>query len=145
MRVKLTMPEKSCFHCRIQVRATDLNYGNHLGNDRILVYVQEARVQWLASLGYTELNLEGVGLIMADAMIQFRGEAFLHDEVNIEVAISEIQSRSFNLYYRLFTKRNSSIMEIAVAKTGMVAFNYTDKKVGFIAEIVLRKLQLIGN
>lgn len=145
MRVKLAMPEKRCFHCRIRVRATDLNYGNHLGNDRILVYVQEARVQWLESLGYSELNLDGCGLIMSDAMIQFKGEAFLHDEINIELALSDVQPRSFQLYYRLFTRRSDAIFEIALVKTGMVAFDYTDKKVSFIAEKVRHEFQLIGN
>lgn len=145
MRLKLHMPDKRCFRTAIRVRATDLNYGNHLGNDRMLVYVQEARVEWLASMGYNELDVGGVGLIMADALIQFKGEAYLHEEIQIELALAEVQPRSFSIYYDLFTSRNAVNSPIATVKTGMVAFDYTDKKVSFIAENVLRSFHQISN
>lgn len=139
------MPDKICSTSRIRIRSTDLNYGNHLGNDRILVYVQEARVEWLSSLGYTELNLEGIGLIMADAMVQFKGEGFLHDEVMIEVAVVNLGPRSFDLYYRLYTVRNAVNVEIAAVKTAMIAFDYTAKKVALLAEKVIGILLPFSN
>ncbi|HCZ36928.1 MAG TPA: thioesterase, partial [Cytophagales bacterium] len=43
-RVELTLPDKFIFETQLTVRASDLNYGNHVGNDRILTLMQEARV-----------------------------------------------------------------------------------------------------
>jgi hypothetical protein len=46
----------------------DINYGGHLGNDAVLSLVHEARVRFLKQQGYTENNIEGAGIIMADAI-----------------------------------------------------------------------------
>ncbi|WP_255669390.1 hypothetical protein [Myroides oncorhynchi] len=35
-RVKLNLPTEFIFETKIPVRITDLNYGNHLGNDKLL-------------------------------------------------------------------------------------------------------------
>ena len=76
MRVQLQLPETFSFQTEIPVRITDINYGNHLGNDAILSMMHEARVQFLQSLGYTELDVEGAGMIMADTAIIYKGEGF---------------------------------------------------------------------
>ena len=56
----------------MEIRVTDLNYGGHVGNDTILSLLQEARQQFLQSKGYAELEVESYGLIMADAMIEYK-------------------------------------------------------------------------
>ena len=78
MRVQLQLPETFSFQTEIPVRITDINYGNHLGNDAILSMMHEARVQFLQNLGYTELEFEGVGLIMSDTAIIYKGEGFFN-------------------------------------------------------------------
>ena len=73
-RIKIELPKDFIFSYSMPVRITDLNYGNHVGNDRYLSYLQEARMAWLAGMGYTELELAGTGLIMSNAMIEFKRE-----------------------------------------------------------------------
>ena len=80
-RIKIDLPDNFSFTTSIQVRITDINYGGHVGNDAILSLVHEARMQFLKQLGYTELEFAGVGLIMADAAIEFRNELFYGDVV----------------------------------------------------------------
>lgn len=58
--LKSQLPSQFSFHCDIALRITDLNYGGHVGNDRIMALLQEARVQFLAQKGYSELELEGI-------------------------------------------------------------------------------------
>ena len=48
-RLELKAREPYPFSCEMVVRTTDLNYGGHLGNDRLLSLVHEARVAFLAS------------------------------------------------------------------------------------------------
>ena len=62
-RIKLHMPETYLFSTNIDVRITDLNYGNHLANDSLLSIIHEARVRFLNHFGYTELDIEGIGLV----------------------------------------------------------------------------------
>ena len=65
--MKIEMPDKWAFSTEIEVRVTDLNYGNHLANQQFLAYAQEARVRFFATYGFTELDFGGVSLIQADA------------------------------------------------------------------------------
>lgn len=138
-RVKLTPLEKYAFSTKIRVRVTDLNYGNHLGNDRILAYAHEARVQFLNSLGYGELNLAGKAVIMADAAVVYKSEALLGDELYIEVGVSDISRVSFDVHYRI-TKVDSAQV-VALVKTGIVCYDYEAGKVVAIPEQVVNKLK----
>ena len=71
------MPESNpVYQTSIQVRVDDMNYGNHMGNDRYLAFAHEARLQFLRSHQQSELNFFEASLIMADSAIMYRGEAF---------------------------------------------------------------------
>lgn len=59
-RIEIQLPEKFHFTTEIVVRVSDLNYGNHVGNDRILTLMQEARTLFYRSMGFeSEVKLEG--------------------------------------------------------------------------------------
>ncbi len=128
-RVKLEIPENKIAVVSIPVRITDINYGNHLGNDAFVAIIHEARAYWLKQHDYTELNIEGGGLILADLAVEFKNESFYGDVIEVTIAASEISKVSFELYYQLTTKRDGKIMILALAKTGMVCYNYSLKKV----------------
>lgn len=138
-RVKLEIPENIIATVTIPVRITDINYGNHLGNDAFVSIIHEARMQWLQQYGYTELNIDGAGLILADLILEFKSESFYGDYIEIAIAAGEISKVSFELYYHLCTKRNNKTIILALAKTGMVCYDYAAKKVIAIPE----KLQAI--
>ncbi len=123
------MPEKFSFSCTIPVRITDLNYGNHVGNDAFVSILHEARVRFLAAKGFAELNADGIGLIMADLQVIFKKEAFYGDIINIEISAENITNTSFNLYYHLSAKRENIFQIIAEAKTSQVGYNYNLKRV----------------
>ena len=63
-RVNLEPLPRYPFRTEISVRIDDLNYGGHLGHDRVLTLVHEARVAWLKSHGWSEMDCAGTGLIM---------------------------------------------------------------------------------
>lgn len=141
-RIKVELPEQFAFSTTIPVRITDLNYGKHVGNDTILSMIHEARVQYLRQLGYGELDLEGVGLIMSDVAIEFKSELFYGDEVHVSVAAGDFSKISFDLYYKLEKRAGDKTVPVAVAKTGMVCYDYNKKKVTAIPTEVVEKLKL---
>src|ERR1700759_2330934 len=96
-RTRLVLPEHFSFTTDVPVRITDLNYGGHVGNDSVLSLIHEIRVQFLQSHGFTELNLNGVGLIMADVTIEFRSELFYGDILRASVAPAEFSRVGFDL------------------------------------------------
>ena len=143
-RVKIEIPENKITTVSIPVRITDINYGNHLGNDSFIAIIHEARMQWLQQYHYTELNIEGTGLILADLMVEFKNESFYGDCIEVTIFAGEISKVSFELYYQLSTKRNDSIILLALAKTGMVCYDYMAKKVIRIPEKLKAILQKVN-
>jgi len=128
-RLKLVIPPKKIASVTIPVRITDINYGNHLGNNAMVAIIHEARMQWLQQHGYSELNIENTGLILADLMVEFKSEGFYGDLIEVVLSVGEISKVSFELYYTLTTQRNSLQLILALAKTGMVCYDYSSKKV----------------
>lgn len=133
-RIRLLIPDQKIFSTEIPVRITDINYGDHLGNDALVSIIHEARMQWLASLHYTELNIEKAALIMADLAVEYKAESFYGDALLIDIFIGEITKVSFDIYYEISTFRNNKKTLISRAKTGMVCFDYVSKKVMSIPE-----------
>lgn len=144
-RVKIKLPEQFLFSCAIPVRITDINYGGHVGNDAVLSIIHEARLQFLNSIGYTELQFAGAGLIMADVVIEFKKELFYGDTVIVSVKAGEISKVSIDLFYKLEKEvfqpdEGSKKVIVAVAKTGMVCFDYEKKKIAAVPQEAWAKL-----
>ena len=132
--MKINIPEEVIATFHIPIRIADINYGNHVGNDAFVSIIHEARMQWLQQYNYTELNIEGIGLIMSDLAIEFKNESFYGDMLKVKIGAGEISRASFELYYQLFATRNDQNTLIANAKTGMVCYDYASKKVVVIPE-----------
>ncbi|CAL1520317.1 thioesterase family protein [Chitinophaga sp. MM2321] len=129
-RIKIDLPAQFPFNTQIPVRIQDVNYGGHVGNDAILSVMHEARIQYLVSIGYKELDQEaGTGLIMSDVAIAYKGEAFHGDTFTIAIAAGEYSAFGFELFYRITTQRDTKTITIVEAKTGMVCFDYKNHKV----------------
>jgi YbgC/YbaW family acyl-CoA thioester hydrolase len=139
-RIEIKLPEKFNFQTDIDIRVSDLNYGNHVGNDSILTLMQEARTLFYRSLGFeSEVKLEGpVGQIVTDAAIVYKAESFLGDTLHIEIAVGERSKYGFDLFYRI--KNKATGKEVAEGKTGIVCFDYQKRKIAVIPEILREKL-----
>jgi len=125
-RVQIERPGSWLFRTKLTVRVGDVNYGGHLGNDRVLGLVHEARVRWLASHGLSEKDVGGPGLIMGDAALSFLGEAFLGDELEVALGAMEVRRSGFELVYEL--TRPADDAAIALVRTGMVCFDYAARR-----------------
>lgn len=128
-RIKIDLPAQFPFSTQIPVRIQDVNYGGHVGNDSILSVIHEARIQFLTSIGYKELDNEaGTGLIMSDVAVAYKSEAFHGDIFTIDIAAGEYSTFGFELFYRITTQRDTQTITVATAKTGMVCFDYKNHK-----------------
>jgi len=133
------MPEKYIFSTSIDVRITDLNYGNHLANDSLLSIIHEARVRFLNHYGYSEKDVEGVGIMMADSVIIYKSQSYYGDSLKIEIAVEDISKKSCDFYYRI-TKNKDKV--VALCKTAIVFFNYQSQKPAQVPLQFLKKLDL---
>jgi acyl-CoA thioester hydrolase len=139
-RVKIELPEKFSFETVIPIRITDLNYGNHVGNDTILSILHEARVQYLRHYDLEELDFAGVGLIMNDVAVEFKNEIFYGERIIASVTVGDISKFSFDVYYKLEKENHEKRILVALAKTGMVCYDYSAKKVAVVPEEIHDRL-----
>jgi acyl-CoA thioesterase FadM len=139
-RIRINIPANFSFTTHIPVRITDLNYGNHVGNDAILSILHEARMQFLAKFGYTEMEFAGAGMIMSDVGIEFKNELFYGNSVIASVAVLDFTRVGFDLYYKLETKKEEKIILVAIAKSGMICYDYEKKKIVAVPEEAKRRL-----
>jgi acyl-CoA thioester hydrolase len=128
-RIKIELPEKAVANIEIPIRITDLNYGNHVGNDAMVGIIHEARVQYLGQLGHSEMNMAGASLIMNELCVTFKNEAFYNDLLEIKIFIGEITRVGFEIFYSISASRGETSNLIAIAKTGLIFFDYATKKI----------------
>ena len=134
-RIKLDLPTDFLFVTEMQVRITDVNYGGHMGNDSLLGLLHEARFRFMAHYGLRELDVDGLGLIIADSVIVYKSEAFSGEVLKIAVALVDFNAYGCDIVYQVTEK--TSGREVARAKTGIVFFDYQQRAVAKIPQIFL--------
>lgn len=136
-RIKVALPATFLLTIDLPVRITDLNYGGHLGNDALLGILHEARVQLLAHLGTTEFDAATkLGFIMADVAIEYQSEAFYGDVLHLRLGTLDTHKYGFDVVYEV---TNQTGKAIARAKTGMLCFDYSTRKLrGLPLELAAR-------
>ena len=118
----------------------DINYGGHVGNDSILTLAHEARVRFLKKAGYGELNLEGIGIIVMDAAIEYKAELFYGDTIMVSVKAINFSKAGFELYYKMEKETEKGKVLVAKIKTGILTYDYSKKKIVNIPGIAAEKL-----
>lgn len=137
---RIDFPEKILWAANRTIAASDINYANHMGNERILVWADEIRTSFLNGIGWDEKSFqEGAGVIVANHTIVYQSEGFLDDEVLIEVGIDNLTEYSFDIVIR--TKKSDSGRNMVVLRTGVVCFNYQKREIQSIPEQFLQKLR----
>jgi len=117
---------EALFSCNIQVRVADLNYGNHLSNDRVLSYFHEVRVLWLSQNNLSELDVGGCGLIMTGANVEYLQQAHLHQQLTLTLGLREVGKVRFTIIYQLCDSQTNHV--IALGETHMGCFDYQNQK-----------------
>ncbi len=125
-RIKLDVPPAFAFATELAVRISDVNYGNHLGNDAVLALLHEARLRFLHSRGLSEVEVGGCGLIMTDAVLVYKSQAAHGDVLLIQIAAQDLTALGCDIFY-LVTNRATGA-EVARAKTGLVCYDYARQK-----------------
>ncbi len=113
------------FSITLTVRAGEVNYGGHVGFQQFLTYFQEAHIAYFRQWGYSELDIEGAGIIVGEANCRYMRELLLQDTIEVGCRISELRSKRFTFQYRI--ERDRSVC--AEGHTHIFCFDYTAKRV----------------
>lgn len=104
---------------REHVRFRDLDAMGHVNNAVFATYVEQARIEYLRSLGVLDGPLY-MGMILARLELDFLAPAAPEGEIEIGVRPSRSGNKSFELEYELEQQGRS----IARATTVLVAYDY---------------------
>lgn len=121
-RIVVAPPGAVHFSCELSVRISDVNFGGHLGHDSLIRLVHEARARFFDSLGYSELNVEGAGIILADLAVVYRSEAHFRDRLRFDLAAEEFWERGCEIAAGVYAVEDQR--EIAFVRTGLRFFDY---------------------
>jgi 4-hydroxybenzoyl-CoA thioesterase len=137
-RIKIDLPACFAFATEVPIYINHINHTNHLDNTALLALVAEARTRFFKALGYSELNIEGVGIIIADVATQYRAEAFHGEIMVVEMAAGDFNKYGCDLVWRLTNKASGS--EVARGKHGIVFFDYAVRQPARIPAAFLTKV-----
>lgn len=132
-RVTLDLPDAFTFTTSLDVRVTEINYGNHVGNDSMVSLLHEARLRFLREHGFGEFNVGGVGIIITDLVVQFMAESFVGDVLTFHVGLTDFNKYGCDFIYQVKNEAQDKL--IAKAKTGIVFFDYDERKVARIPKV----------
>jgi acyl-CoA thioesterase FadM len=141
MRVRKIVPGPTCFETSIDVQIGDINYGNHVGNERYLLFAQETRIRFLQSIGCSEVKFGEHGLVLTEAHVEYLHELFHGDSLIIKMSVSAPSRASFDCFYEIIAIRPAGNITAALIKTAMVCFDYNERKVRSISEPLRLKLE----
>ena len=137
-RVQISLPERFSFSTEIPIYINHINYGNHLDNSALISLVSEARVRFFKAFGYSELNVEGLGIIVADVAAQYRSEAFHGEVLVFDMAPDDFNKYGCDLVWRLSDQ--ASGREVARGKTGIMFFDYAARKATAVPPAFIAKV-----
>jgi len=126
-RFKIPPIENPKFITNLEVRISDINYGNHLGNDSLVSLLHEARIRFFKEYNLSEINADGIGVLVTTLVVNYKGQAFHGDSLEIKIAAEQSSATSIDLMYELTKKHNQK--EVARAINTVTFYDYNLKKV----------------
>ena len=108
------------------VKQEDLNYGNHVGNERALLFFQWTRESFLRQNNLSETNIgDESGFIQVEATVQYKKQLFLDQKIEVRITKIEIKGLKIIFEYEIYTGK-----ELAITGTATVlAYNYEEQKI----------------
>lgn len=121
---------KPNFKIDVPVRIYDINYGGHLGHAELIKILHQARLKYFKHHSLNEADLNGTGVIVKELHVEYKGEAFFDDTLNISIYL-EPGKASCNFVFDV-TKNNSQ--PVAFVRETILFMNYSTRKLSRLPE-----------
>lgn len=123
---------------KIQLRFNDFDMGGHVHNAAYLHYFESARIGFFVQTIGQAWDWKKHGLIIKKNVIEYVSPTFIEDEIHVEVACSNIGTKSFTLAYAVKDAKNQLK---AHGESVVVSFDYTQQQTIEIPEIMRKGLE----
>ena len=126
-RIKVSSPDQFLFSMERSVGISDVNYAKHLDSVAMVNILHEARLQFLASMGFTESNIYGLGMVVTDLAVDYRSESFANDRLIVDVGVSKFNRYGFDIGMQVTNSALEAL--VCIAKMGVVFFDFDRHKI----------------
>lgn len=126
-RVVIELPEQApLFVSHYCISFQDINAGQHLSNDKFLVLCEEIYQQYLKSIDENASfsSFWGCVSVIASAKVQFMGQGFYGDDVEMRLWITEYSKSAYRVVVQLKTKTH----ELGRVQVDRVFFDHETQK-----------------
>lgn len=128
---------------QINVRISDLNYGNHLSFNSLAGMLQESNVRWLKSinLNSTEINIQdNIAWMVKELNIKYISEAFYDNNLVISMHLKSTRQTSITIHYEI---NNTTLnKKTGIAACELVFVSTISKKITTIPSCISDALNL---
>ncbi len=125
-RVKIEYPEKTIYSLETRIRISDLSAAHHLGFDSLVGILNDASAAFFKENGIVRGSRQGAGVIYTDLSVNYLGEAFYGETLEIEISAGPLGSKGFDLFFRVSRTEEKKI--VAVAQIGVLFFDYQSRR-----------------
>lgn len=126
------------FKFTYRIKEEDINMGNHVGNERALLFFQYARTEFLRQFNLSQLNLgDNTGLIQLNAYVEYRKQLFLDQDIEISIDFIKVDNLKLIFNYKVTFEDKLAIS----GYTTMSCYDYSLQKVRKIPESFLKILK----
>jgi acyl-CoA thioester hydrolase len=102
--------QESPFHrVTISVRWGDMDSFKHVNNAQYLRYLEEARVQWLASIPGVSLS-DRISPVLASSNVNYRQSIEWPSDIAVELSIERIGNSSLTMGHRMVAAKDDSML-----------------------------------
>lgn len=136
-RIQIEQPEQHVFHTDLEIYLNFINEGGHLDNALLLTLVSETRQRFFQSMGYSQIEVEGVGIVVADAAVQYQSEAFHGETLRFGMSALDFNKYGCDLVWQATELKTGR--KVACGKTGIVFFDYAARKIAAVPEAFRQK------
>ncbi|TFD93658.1 thioesterase family protein [Jeotgalibacillus sp. R-1-5s-1] len=122
----------------VTVRFCETDALGHVNNTSYFIYFEEARVQFIASLGYS-MNVEDWRFIIASTKCEFKSQGYFDQKLKVESYISRIGTKSFQLEHRVTCAQTRTL--IAEGTAVVVYFDFANQRSAAIPDDMRHELE----
>ena len=133
------------YKAKIEIRFSDIDKFGHVNNAVYLTYMEQSRISYFNEIIGKNNEWEKTGIILAKAEIDFLKPILFEDKIEIEVAVSRLGNKSFDMTYNIMKKQNELTILMARGKTVLVCYDYKSNETILIPQEWIEKVKLFEN
>jgi acyl-CoA thioester hydrolase len=123
---------------QVQARFGETDALGHINNTSYFVYLEEARIRFFESLGYS-MELNDWKFILASAKCDFVSQGYFDQLLTVKTYVSRIGSKSFQLEHDIVCSQTQQL--IAKGNAIIVYYDFKNQKSDVLPELLKEGLK----